>query len=110
MHPVTIEIMLECAEKRKAVSNCPRCGGSGKFRTVDHPASTSRYGQHCFQCGDAYKVPRKWNLLTAEEIVELLKVIPSYEEKVAAIGVLQSVKILDTERGQMVSSLLAQSG
>lgn len=105
MHPITINILLECAEKRMMASNCSRCGGTGKFKTVSSSADTSRYGQHCFACGDAYKLPRKWTLMNEKEIASLFHDLKVSEAK-SIITRLINTKILTQSKADEVMSVL----
>ncbi|ODS15080.1 hypothetical protein [Pseudoalteromonas tetraodonis] len=109
MHPVTLEIMNERIKARRAVENCSRCGGSGKFATVTSEAQGSHYGQHCFKCGHAYKVPRTWTMMNVAEINALFPESHSIQEKHHFIRQLQSVRLLSVEQVNELSELIKSS-
>jgi hypothetical protein len=106
MQPVSLDVMLECAAKRRAATDCPRCGGTGEFSTVNSVAQTSSYGAHCFACGGAYKVPRKWKQMSFTETANLFNELDTLEEKYAVVDELQQVKIMNQKRADAVRKIL----
>ena len=44
---------------------------TGSFSSVDFGGIGSRYGSHCFNCGDAWKVPLGWSKFTANDVLQL---------------------------------------
>jgi len=70
-YPLTLEFMLDRASQREIAQGCSRCKGTGSFSMVDFPGIGSKYGAHCFNCGDAWKVPLEWNKYSAIDVLKL---------------------------------------
>lgn len=63
--------MVDRVSQREIAQGCSRCCGTGKFSTVAFAGIGSKYGAHCFICGDAWKVPLEWSKFTAIDVMNL---------------------------------------
>ncbi|WP_068546515.1 hypothetical protein [Thalassotalea crassostreae] len=103
---LSLGFILERAEQRKIASNCKRCGGSGKFSTVPSAAIGSRFGGHCFDCGDAWKLPVEWNRLDLNGKASLFKHIVCAESIKSIIDTLVRTKILSLKESYNLKTVL----
>lgn len=107
INKITIDFILERAKQRTVASSCSRCGGTGSFSTVGFEGIGSRYGAHCFACGDAWKLPIKWKSMTPKDISDLFDNSWDPASRSAAIAKLVDVKILEKDKAEKVLAHLA---
>lgn len=96
---ITLEFMLERAEQRRIALGCGRCGGTGKFSSVPFSGTGSSYGSHCFLCGDAWKLPRKWSSMGSNEIAALFINSADLDYAKTVIDDFIQVGIIDPDKG-----------
>lgn len=107
---ITLDFMLARAEQRKIALGCGRCGGTGKFSSVPFSGIGSSYGSHCFSCGDAWKLPRKWSSMEPKEIAALFIDSADLDYAKAVIDDFIQVGIIDPDKGREVLADFGNDG
>jgi len=103
---ITLGFMLERVGQRKIAAGCTRCGGTGNYSTVGFPGTGSRYGTHCFGCGDAWKLPLKWSRMEPKDIADLFAGSLDHKYNIKVIDDFVEVGILSRESADEVITLL----
>ena len=106
MIEINLKYMLDRVSARKSAKECPFCQGRGKIVTPDSPGDISRYSQDCPNCGDAYKVPRKWSLMTDEDIIHLFSLSHSLQKKQQILTSFVQSGLLSEERYNGILKIL----
>lgn len=106
---ITLEFMLDRADQRKIAAGCGRCGGTGRFSSVPFAGTGSRYGSHCFACGDAWKLPIKWSSMEPKDIAALFGDSPDPSYAKLVVDDFIQVGILSEEKAEKVMDLIGSA-
>ncbi len=105
-YPLTLEFMLDRASQREIAQGCSRCKGTGSFSMVDFPGIGSKYGAHCFNCGDAWKVPLEWNKYTPIDVLKLFSSSKQYYSLLETLERFVKTKLLRKNVAELVRIIM----
>ena len=104
--PLTLEFMINRVSQREIAQGCLRCGGTGRFSTVAFAGIGSKYGAHCFNCGDAWKVPLEWSKFTAIDVMNLFLCSEQYYPPSLTLERFVKTKLLKKDVAELVRILI----
>lgn len=108
MIKIDLKFMLNCVKKRKSAQKCKTCNGRGRIvKPTINFGECNGYSQDCPDCGMSYKLPRQWNLLTCEEIIDLFPLDYSKADKKAILEQFYQTQLLNDDKfNQLVKKLI----
>lgn len=98
MIEIDIQFMLDRVAAREKAKECKNCHGRGKIVKPDTIGDLTKYSQECPKCCDNYKLPRKWSLMTDEDVLGLFSLEYNDEQKRTILTKFMQVGILTQER------------